>query len=148
MLKSLRVDRGSNGLPMRSHESQKKRGSGHGLLYAIKELVAKGTLLKHVELEIEQLEGSGTGKSEIVYIVFRVPSDKMETIDPKTGVIRVGGEGATFSYTFSGRLSLEKNLREFERFYRKRSLATAALGLSRGASSKSQCPQAALNTRA
>lgn len=123
MVKPMRVDRTNNGLKMLSRNSNEKRVTDKSLLHVIKNLAAKGALLKEVNLEVEQLESSGSGKDEEVFLVFRVPSESVETQDPDTGVIRVSSEGSRFSYTFSGRLTLQKNLRDFDRFYRKRSVA-------------------------
>jgi hypothetical protein len=101
----------------------------------IKELAENDRLLRGIRIEVEHLEKTVRGGSEMVNILFRVPRNVTQVCDPKSGRVEVSSAGARYTYTFAARRSLEANLRDFREFYRRRSTAAEPQPSARKAAS-------------
>jgi hypothetical protein len=97
--------------------------SSEAFYSTIRDLVKSGALLQGTPIEVERIVKKRQGGTILVTLDFVVPHAITETVDHKTGVVRASSDGARFTYTFTGSLSLDKNLREFQEFYTKRSQA-------------------------
>lgn len=102
------------------------RQPNYGGLYAkINELAATGGLLTGTKLEMQGIEGVGRGRDEVVSVHFRIPREVIETKDETTGTIHVTSDGPQFAYTFTGQLSLKRNLQHFVRYFKTRGPTTS-----------------------